>query len=429
MKVVLVSCVFPPEQGSSALMGAQTAEELARRGHSVQVYAPFPNHPKGRLFKGYRRTLYSTSNTNAEYKLTRCFGTFSQNSTMMSRFVENISFGLSSGLRLLLGNRPDVIYSNSWPIFATGIVAIVAKLRRVPLILRVQDVYPESLESQRRVTTRGWVFRLLRQCDLLIAHSSEQVLVISPGFQRLYVNDRGVPAENVHSVPNWSSDSLADADHSAALSFRRHLGIPEDAFVVVYAGNVGIASNAEMLVDAFAELKDLTQIYLVIAGDGSQLGACRTKAERQYLDNVVIHTPWKTEETGPVLRMADVLLLPTKGMQSLNSIPSKLIAYFLSGRPVIAAVLPESDTAAAILASGAGWIVDPDSVDLIAAAIVAASKQSAESLRQMGSAGREYAVKNFTRESNLARVIQIIEDAGMLRNRGKKEQLGRALCQ
>src|ERR1035441_2346659 len=116
MKVVLVSCVFPPEHTFSAQTSAQIAEELARRGHSVHVYAPFPNHPKGRLFNGYKRTLYSTSTAGAGYTLTHCFGTFSQSSTMMSRFVGNLSFGVSSGLRILFGNRPDVIYSNSWPI-------------------------------------------------------------------------------------------------------------------------------------------------------------------------------------------------------------------------------------------------------------------------------------------------------------------------
>ena len=420
MRIVLVSGVFPPEHTFSAQTGAQTAEELARRGHSVHVYAPFPNHPMGRLFNGYKRTLYSTSTGGAGYTLTHCFGTFSQSSTMMSRFVENLSFGVSSGLRILFGNRPDVIYSNSWPIFATGIVAIVARLRRVPLVLRVQDVYPESLDSQRRVTRRNWVYRLLRQCDLMIARSSEQLLVISPVFQRLYVNDRGVPAENVHVVPNWGNGELVDADPAAAMVFRRKLGISEDAFVAVYAGNAGVASNVEMLVDTFAKLKDLTHIYLVIAGDGSQLGRCRDEAERQHLDRVVIHTPWKTDETGPVLQMADVLLLPTKGQQSLNSIPSKLITYLLAGRPVIAAVLPESDTGGAVLESGAGWVANPDSADFIAEAIVRASEQTAESLSQMGSAGREYAIKNLSRESNLPKVIQIVENAAKLQKESTK---------
>jgi glycosyltransferase involved in cell wall biosynthesis len=110
--------------------------------------------------------------------------------------------------------------------------------------------------------------------------------------------------------------------------------------------------------------------------------------------------------------MADVLLLPTKGRQSLNSIPSKLITYLLSGRPVIAAVLPESDTATAILESGAGWVVNPDSAELMAEAILAASEQAEESLRRMGSAGREYALVRYTREANLSRVVEIVEKAG-----------------
>ena len=383
-----------------------------RRGHTVHVYAPFPSHPKGRLFDGYKRTLYTTSTSGAGYTLTHCFGTFSRSSTLISRFAWNLSFGITSGVRILFGRRPDVIFSSTWPIFATGILAMVARVRRVPFVLRVQDVYPESLDSQRRFTTRNWVYNLLRQFDQMIARSSQQVLVISRAFQKVYVNDRGVPADKVHVIPNWGDDEIADADRSAALAFRRKLGIPEDAFVAVYAGNVGVASNAELLVEALAILKDRTQIYLVIAGEGAKLSACRDEAERQELDRVVIHTPWRTEETGPVIKMADVLLLPTKGRQSLNSIPSKLITYLLSGRPVIAAVLSESDTAAAILESGAGWVVNPDSAELMAEAILAASGQSADSLSCIGSAGREYALGNHTGESNLFRVVEIVEMAG-----------------
>ncbi len=411
MKVVLVSSVFPPEHTFSSQTNAQTAEELVRRGHEVHVYAPFPSHPKGRLFDGYRRTLYTTAITGAGYTLTHCFGTFSRSSTLISRFAWNLSFGITSGVRIFFGRRPNVIFSSTWPIFATGILAMVAGLRRVPFVLRVQDVYPESLDSQRRFTRRNWVYRLLRQFDQMIARSSQHVLVISPAFHKVYVNDRGVPADKVHVIPNWSGDEIADADLSTVLAFRRKLGIPEDAFVAVYAGNVGVASNAELLVGAMAKLKDRPQIYLVIAGEGANLCACRDEAERQVLDRVVIHSPWRTEETGPVIKMADVLLLPTKGRQSLNSIPSKLITYLLSGRPVIAAVLPESDTATAIIESGAGWVVSPDSAELMAEAILAASKQSAESLNHMGSAGREYAFKNHSRDSNLSRLVEIVEMA------------------
>ena len=411
VRVTLVSGVFPPEPMVSAQTSVQLAEELVRRGHSVQVLAPFPNRPKGKLFGGYKRTLYSSSASATGYTVTHCWSFFSPYSTLLSRLAENLSFGITSGLRLFFGEKPDVIYSNSWALFATGIVVLVARLRSIPVVLSVQDVYPESLESQGRVGKRGWLYRLLRNCDELILHSAKEILVISEGFRKLYETDRGIRSERIHVVPNWGTDDLFQTNPNAALEFRQNLGIPPGAFVAVYAGNVGVASNAEMLVDVFAELKAQPQTYLVIAGEGSRLDACREKISHQNLDHVIIHSPWKKDETGPVLHMADLLLLPTKAEQSLLSIPSKLISYFLSARPVVAAVLPASDTATAVRDNGAGWVVEPDSVEAMEKAIRAASEMSKESLNWMGLAGRSYALQNLTREANLPRVVHIVENA------------------
>jgi glycosyltransferase involved in cell wall biosynthesis len=428
MRVVIVSAVFPPEPMVSAQTSAQIAKELSQLGHSVHVFAPFPNRPKGYLYKGHIRQLYCTKISDDGYTLTSCFGTFSPSSTMLSRFAENLSFGTSSGLRILFGKRPDVIYSNTWPIFATGIVACIARLRSIPLVISVQDVYPESLESQDRTSRRRWFYRVLTRVDTAISHSAAQIIVISERFRQLHADDRGVEAERLHVIPNWGKEDFIATDISAVSVFRRRMGIPKDAFVAVYAGNVGVASNAEMLVDVFAQLANCPQVYLVIAGDGSRLGICREEITRKKLDRVLIHSPWKTEETAPVLQMADVLLLPTKGKQSLSSIPSKLISYLLSGRPVIAAVLPESDTATTILGTGAGWVVDPDSPDMIARSIAIASEQPREKLNQMGAAGREFALRNLTRDSTLPRVIGIILRAAGLRKEDEKSQQGANQC-
>jgi glycosyltransferase involved in cell wall biosynthesis len=109
--------------------------------------------------------------------------------------------------------------------------------------------------------------------------------------------------------------------------------------------------------------------------------------------------------------MADLLLLPTKAEQSLLSIPSKLISYFLSARPIVAAVLPASDTAMAVRDNGAGWVVEPESVEAMEEAILAASAMPGETLDRMGLAGRTYALQNLTREANLPRVVQVVEHA------------------
>jgi glycosyltransferase involved in cell wall biosynthesis len=245
----------------------------------------------------------------------------------------------------------------------------------------------------------------------MILRSVKEIVVISEVFRKFYETNRGIASERIHVVPNWGSDDPSQDNPKASLEFRQSLGIPTGAFVAVYAGNVGVASNAEILVDVFAKLKAQPRIYLVIAGDGSRLSACREKIGRQSLDHVIIHSPWKKEETGPVLQMADLLLLPTKAEQSLLSIPSKLISYFLSGRPVLAAVLSASDTAVAVRDHGAGWVVEPDSVEAMTEAILAASEMPRKVLIGMGLAGRAYALLNLTRGANLPHLVQVVENA------------------
>ena len=71
MNVVIVSAVFPPEPVVTAQTSFQIADALFHFGHQVTVLAPFPNRPDGRLFKGYRRSLYRRESMG--FSVIRCF--------------------------------------------------------------------------------------------------------------------------------------------------------------------------------------------------------------------------------------------------------------------------------------------------------------------------------------------------------------------
>jgi colanic acid biosynthesis glycosyl transferase WcaI len=141
------------------------------------------------------------------------------------------------------------------------------------------------------------------------------------------------------------------------------------------------------------------------------LAACRSLAREVSVDRISFHTPWPAEETSKVLGAADVLILPTRGSQSLVSMPSKLISYMLAARPIIALSLPQTDLAEVVEQSGCGWIVEPDRPDLLATKIKEAMASGPATLVQRGRAGREFALQQFTREECLPRVIEIVEKA------------------
>jgi len=170
MRILIVTCVYPPEPVISAQTSAQIAEEMAGLGHQVKVLAPFPSRPMGQMYPQYKRGLLQSEICPQGYEIVRCFSFFSSVSSLLSRFLENISFGLSVFFVLLFSPRADIVYGNTWPIFAQGLLMLACKLRRMPLVLSVQDLYPESLFIQKRgFEKKSRLYALLHWMDAQIA--------------------------------------------------------------------------------------------------------------------------------------------------------------------------------------------------------------------------------------------------------------------
>jgi colanic acid biosynthesis glycosyl transferase WcaI len=411
MQCLVVTCVFPPEPVVSARTSMNIVEALRRHGHEVDVITSFPNRPEGVLYKGYRRRLFSRERLSNGVVVTRCFGLFSRTSGMISRLSESLSFGLTSALAIFRTPRPDVAYVNTWPLIGAGLAVGALRLRRVPVVLSVQDVYPESLVSQRRIAGDGFAARCLRNLDGWIARRCRALILISSRFREIYGRSRRVPEGRMHVVPNWiDADGLSFSPDEAS-RFRERVGIPPDAFVAAYGGNVGLAAGVETLIRAAALVRDKKEVFFLVAGAGSELERCLALAKSLGLDRIVFYSPWPEGETGSVLGAADVLVLPTRGEQSEVSVPSKLIAYLLAGKPVIALARPGSDTAGWIDEAKAGWVIDPDDPEALASMIRRACELPLEDRRRLGAGGRALALREMTTESCLPRVVDILEQS------------------
>lgn len=406
MNVGVVSCVYPPEPVVSSRTSADVASSLQEHGHRVTVICPFPSRPDGRIHDGFVRR-WRERTTGERIETIRTWSIISKKSTLFSRLIENLSFGLSSAAALLRTRKLDAVYLNSWPVFATGLVVLIANWKHIPYVLSVQDVYPESLLVQNRLGGR-LVAPLLRSIDQRIAKRATAVIVLSEAFASIYRDDRGVAPERIHIIPNWTSDTGQES-RDAAATYRRARGIADDDFLVVYGGNVGVAAGVEQLVRAFA-LIDEPGIHLLIAGGGARAEACETLARQLAPARVHFHHPWQDDETQRVLAAADLLALPTAGAQSRISVPSKLIGYLLAERPILAAVEDDSETARIIRSADAGWLIEPENPRQWATAVVAAAQTPESRRREMGERGRRYAQDHFTREQAVNRILHILEN-------------------
>jgi len=409
MRAFIVSSVFPPEPVVSSQTTAQIVRALVDREHTVTVITSFPSRPGGKLYPGYRRHLLERKPSSEGYELVRCFSFQSVESHMLSRFLENISFGISAGWAMLTEQRADIVYSIVWPLFAEGIVLLVAHLRGIPIVLSKQDMYPESLAVQGRVSPDQWLYKLLLRLDRWITRKASALIVISDSFAKNYAQIRGIEQSKITVIPNWIDSKLVTVRDKN--DYRQEKNISSDAFVLVYGGNVGVAAGVETVIEALGKLKTSREVVLIIAGSGSQLFTCQKLAVGITNVRIVFHTPWDSGETSKVLAAADVLILPTSGTQSLVSVPSKLLSYMLAARPVLALVFPDSDTARVIEKSGCGWIIPPNDIDATTKKIVELADLPEQFLEEIGASGRQYALENFVSEKCLPMIVGIIEKA------------------
>ncbi len=294
--------------------------------------------------------------------------------------------------------RPDVVILVSPSLFACALIAPLARVRGIPTLLWVQDLYARGLTETGQA--RGLSARIMQRIESAVFRMVGRVVVIHPSFARYAVDELDVPAERVTVIRNWSHIEVESrgGDREAVRSV---MGWAADDIVVLHAGNMGVKQGLENVVAAARAADERgSQVRFVLLGGGSQLHQLQQAAAGVSRIHFVNSLP--DDEFSAALRAADILLVnELRGVTGM-SVPSKLTSYFATGLPVLAAVEPGSVTEAEVLASGGGVVVasgDPMAL-LGAAEQLGAAPETAE---RLGRSGRRFCDEHLTQAAGIQR--------------------------
>ena len=167
-------------------------------------------------------------------------------------------------------------------------------------------------------------------------------------------------------------------------------------------------TGIDYLINSFV-LANIEKSRLIIAGSGTMKQSLMHLVESEGYKNIEF---WNVpaNQVAEIQSFADVLVLPMKEGAGKNSVPSKLPAYMFSAKPVIACVDSDSDTANAIRDADCGWVTFPENSDEMANYFHLASKTPKLDLEVLGSRGRAYAQRNYSKKYNLVSVMKLIKE-------------------
>jgi colanic acid biosynthesis glycosyl transferase WcaI len=326
------------------------AEYLAQQGDVVDVVAGMPYYPEWHVKPGYERTIRRTEQRNG-VTIYRRRQYIPKGQSASRRALYEATFIAQNAIDTL--PKPDLVIG-VMPALADGILAArAARKYDVPMTLWIQDLFGQAA-LQSGVDGGHRVSRTVARIEGWIARQADALAIIAEGF-RAPLEKLGVDPDRIHRVRNWTHISPPSmTQHDARIA----LDLPLDKTIVMHAGNMGLKQGLENVVEAARLAIDtVPELLFVLMGHGSQRP--RLEMLARGLPNVRFIDPVSQEMFPNALYAADIFLINQLGSVIDMSLPSKLTSYLAVGRPVVAAVHPESETAHALQATGRGLRIEP----------------------------------------------------------------------
>lgn len=412
MKVLIYTHYFYPEHlaALSKRMG-DLSRALVRSGHEVTVITGFPSHPKGTVYPGYEGRLLQEEEWAEGIRVVRCWSYIRPFKRGLTRILNQISLMISAltlGSWKVRGYRADVVVGIIPPLFTPLAGALVAKARRVPFVLDVQDLWPEEVVALGGLRN-PLAIRFATKIARFIYRNSARIVVITEGFARV-IAAQGGTANALYVLPNWVREESFEVRAPALL--------PGKGFRVVFAGTIGIPQGLEVVLGAAERLRG-REVSFVFVGEGVEKERLRDEAQRRGLKNVHFVPAVPQEELPTMLAAADALLVHIQCEKvSETVIPSKTYECLAVGRPILMGV--PGDAARLIRDANAGVAFVSGDADALVGAVEKLLALGEEGRQSMGERGREHARKNFLVGALTARYERILSEAAESKRSGRE---------
>jgi colanic acid biosynthesis glycosyl transferase WcaI len=411
MRILFLADNFPPERNAQAARVYERACYWVKWGHAVTVITSAPNFPDGKLFPGYRNCWRQVEEIDG-IRVVRVKTLITSNKGTILRILDFLSYMVMAFLAGLGERRPDLIAASSPQFFAAVGAWALSATRRLPFVLELSDLWPESIVAVGAMR-RNFALRWLERLELFLYRRAARIVVLTNAFKQNLVQ-RGVPEEKIDVVINGVDlPRYAPRERDAALA--ASFGIAESDFVVGYIGTHGMAHGLQNVLST-AALIDSTCVRFLFVGAGSEREMLIAEAHRQGLSNVVF-VPAQPKEMMPEFwSLCDVALIHLKNAPTFATvIPSKIFEAMGMGLPILLAA-PKGEASDLVERESVGlWA--PSNDPRVLADAVLLLKQDHGLLSKLAAQSRAMA-SNHSRERQASKMLTVLKKAvGTLESR------------
>jgi glycosyltransferase involved in cell wall biosynthesis len=311
--------------------------------------------------------------------------------SMFFRLLTGGVFSMTAFLWMLWKPTYDVVLIVTNPPANALAAWLYWKLRRVPYIYLVHDLYPDIAVALGRLNDDSMVARVFRLLQKQWLTSAARVVALGRCMRDHLHRRYDVSLDRIRVVSSWADPgtiSVSVRDNG----FRLANGL--QGFVVIYGGNFSHYINFGQILEA-AKLLEHEGVSFVLVGDGVRRSELLATVEKEGLKNVRVLPKVPRSAMNEVLAAADISLISLDRRMMGLGVPSKLYSIMASGRPVVAMVPPGSEVAMVLEEEQCGVNVAGDGAEALATEI-SRLKLDPSLAERMGQNARSALLRRFT---------------------------------
>lgn len=400
MHILLIHQAFVALDEPGGTRHHELARYLAQRGHRVTIIASPVSYLTGKAAAAAAPS--QEDDLDGRVKILRTYTYSALHRSFVHRVFSFFSFMASSFLAGLRVRQVDLVWGTSPPIFQGVTAWALARLKGVPFLFEVRDLWP-IFAIQVGVLRNPLLIRASEWLERFLYRRADCLMVNSPGFIS-HVQGRG--ARRVELLPNGTDTRMFDPQADGR-AFRQVHGL-QDKYVALYAGAHGISNDLGVVLHAAQMLADRPEIAIVLLGDGKEKPALVAQAAELGLSNVHFVPPLPKSGMGAALAAADACIAILKPVPMYATVyPNKVFDYMAAGRPVILAM--EGVIRQVIEACEGGVYVPPGDAAALAQAVRKLADER-EWGRSLGRNARQHVQAHFDRAALAEKLVELAED-------------------
>ena len=407
MKILYLSAYSKPEQAASNHLSDDRNNAFADAGFYMEAYTPTPcrgvtyevrkeyckkKHRKESMYRGYM-TLYR-------------FSLFAEGKNPLMRAFRYLCCWCVQFWKGLHAKDIDLIYLASTPPIQGALGAILKRIKKIPFVYNLQDIFPDSLVGTGLVRNSGLIWKIGRVIEDFTYKHADKIIVMSEDFKR-NIMAKGVPEEKIVVVYNWVDQNVVkNIDRKDNKLFDRY-HLNKNRFYITYSGNIGLTQNMDLLLDVAKGLEDNEEIQFVLIGEGAYKEQVKEIIDRDNIKNVTLLPFQPYEDISHVFSLGDVGIIISKPGVGENSVPSKTWSIMSASRPVLAN-FDENEIKTILSENECGVFTKAGDKQAFTDAILELCRNR-EMCRKYGENGRKFVMENLTREIGTQKYIDVIK--------------------